>query len=468
MNPAPKARPPKRSDEIVVVGAGPAGLSAAYFLKQNGYRNVTVMEKLGRVGGLCFTATEDYTCFDLGANYLTPDYRETLRLAREFNIEMYPERHFVIAQINPDQAGYKATSAFAAARGDTSTWRFVRACLKYAWLRWRLGPVVDPPGHAGIHRHPDLCRPFLDWLKANDLECLQRFFEMPITVMGYGYLDEIPTPYALKYIGVRTFIAMCIKALPITSWWPWPKRFCLGFQWLWQTVARELNVWVNIEIKKITRRDDGRLAIQYSHREQNLHDERSETDEFAFDHLILACPLTPKVLSKFLELSEEETAVFGQVQTFAYCMTSLKIDLPNLPVDYAMATIPLTRIGTPWAITKQADTSNFIQFYTRIDPGDLRDDEMTRQGALDEVHAFIKRFGGNLDHIKNDAWHSFDRWPYFKHVKSAAFSEGYYERLEALQGQQNTYYVGGLLDFELVERIVRYSQKLVAERFPPV
>jgi hypothetical protein len=468
MTDAVTQRRPGRDDEIVIVGAGPAGLSAAYFLKQHGYRNVTVMEKLSRVGGLCFTVTEDYTCFDLGANYLTPDYRETLRLAREFNIEMYAERNIVVAEIDPDRAGYKAVSPWAAARGATPTIRFILACLKYAWLRWRLGPIIDPPGHAGISRRPELCRPFLEWLHAHDLECLQAFFELPITVMGYGYIDEIPTPYALKYIGLRTFIAMCIKALPLTSWWPWPKRFCLGYQWLWQTVARELNVWLNIDIKAITRRDDGRCSIRYTHREQNLHDERSETDEFFFDHLILACPLSTDVLARFLTLSDEENALFCQIQTFAYCMTSLKVELPGLPSDYAMATIPLTRIGTPWAITKQADTSNFIQFYTRIDPSDLRDDEMTRTAALDEVYALIKRLGGDLDTIDDDAWHSFDRWPYFKHVDAAAFRAGFYDRVEGLQGRQHTYYLGGLLDFELVERILRYSRKLVTDRFPKV
>ena len=94
--------------EIVIVGAGPAGLSAAYYLKQNGYPNVTVIEKLGRVGGLCFTINEDYTCFDLGANYLTPDYRETLKLAAEYGLKTYAERNIVIGQeevllVNPPQ-----------------------------------------------------------------------------------------------------------------------------------------------------------------------------------------------------------------------------------------------------------------------------------------------------------------------------------------------------------------------------
>ena len=41
---------------------------------------------------------------------------------------------------------------------------------------------------------------------------------------------------------------------------------------------------------------------------------------------------------------------------------------------------------------------------------------------------------------------------------------GYFDRIEALQGQQNTYYAGSLLSFETVEDAVAYSKKLV-ERF---
>ena len=55
--------------KIVIVGAGPAGLSVAWFLSNNGFHNVTVLEKLGRVGGLCKSLTVDGMSFDLGANY---------------------------------------------------------------------------------------------------------------------------------------------------------------------------------------------------------------------------------------------------------------------------------------------------------------------------------------------------------------------------------------------------------------
>ena len=40
-----------------------------------------------------------------------------------------------------------------------------------------------------------------------------------------------------------------------------------------------------------------------------------------------------------------------------------------------------------------------------------------------------------------------------------------YDRLEALQGHRKTFYVGGLLNFELVETIVEYSKALVEQKF---
>jgi phytoene dehydrogenase-like protein len=55
----------RRTDfRIAILGAGPAGLSAALALREKGYRNVTVFEKSGRVGGQ-----------SLSEEYRTPDGR---------------------------------------------------------------------------------------------------------------------------------------------------------------------------------------------------------------------------------------------------------------------------------------------------------------------------------------------------------------------------------------------------------
>lgn len=59
---------------IAIIGAGPAGLSTAWFLSKLGYHNVTVLEKLGRIGGLCKSITVDDMSYDIGANYVTWAY----------------------------------------------------------------------------------------------------------------------------------------------------------------------------------------------------------------------------------------------------------------------------------------------------------------------------------------------------------------------------------------------------------
>jgi protoporphyrinogen oxidase len=83
-----------KTSRIAIVGAGPAGLSTAWFLAKEGFHNVTVLEKLGRVGGLCKSFTVDGMSYDLGANYVTWEYQETLAIAREVGATTYTEKPY--------------------------------------------------------------------------------------------------------------------------------------------------------------------------------------------------------------------------------------------------------------------------------------------------------------------------------------------------------------------------------------
>ncbi|MSO68510.1 MAG: NAD(P)/FAD-dependent oxidoreductase [Pseudolabrys sp.] len=71
-----------RSAYIAIVGAGPAGLSTAWFLSKHGFHNVTVIEKLGRIGGLCKSLTVDGLSYDLGANWGIRCKADTVSSAR--------------------------------------------------------------------------------------------------------------------------------------------------------------------------------------------------------------------------------------------------------------------------------------------------------------------------------------------------------------------------------------------------
>ena len=58
-------------------------------------------------------------------------------------------------------------------------------------------------------------------------------------------------------------------------------------------------------------------------------------------------------------------------------------------------------------------------------------------------------------------------WDYFPHVGTQALQGGFYYKVEAMQGQNHTFYVGGTLSFETVEHSARYAQALVKGHFLP-
>ena len=54
-------------EPVVIIGAGPAGLTAAYELGKRKIRSV-VFEKSGKVGGLARTEIYEDYCFDIGGH----------------------------------------------------------------------------------------------------------------------------------------------------------------------------------------------------------------------------------------------------------------------------------------------------------------------------------------------------------------------------------------------------------------
>jgi len=76
--------------KIAIIGAGMAGLSAAYHLKKAGYR-ATLYEASNRVGGRMYTVKDVVgkgLWVNLGAEYINSDHEDMLALAQEFQIPL--------------------------------------------------------------------------------------------------------------------------------------------------------------------------------------------------------------------------------------------------------------------------------------------------------------------------------------------------------------------------------------------
>jgi len=77
--------------QIVVVGAGIAGLTAAYFLKKEGYSPI-VLEKSERVGGRTCTDVVNGFTIDYGAQYLMDKFTIEPNLIDSLGLNQHSSR----------------------------------------------------------------------------------------------------------------------------------------------------------------------------------------------------------------------------------------------------------------------------------------------------------------------------------------------------------------------------------------
>ena len=455
-----------RDARIMILGAGPGGLSAAHYLRRYGYKNVTVFEKLGRVGGLCRSVTEDYQSFDLGAAVVSPDYREVLKIASHTGAHLEKvigAAAFSLENGNRGNPYHRLLGYLAGGSSWTKYFRFLRICLQYIWKRFLIREVFRRPGWAGIASHPELCVNFSIWLKNNRLEDLNRLFEIPITTFGYGDLDEIPAPYALRYMSHKTLIAGLLSGLKFSRFlpsWLLIRRFENGFQRFWEKVAWGLNVRLNVEVKAINRSDEG-ITVTYTHPVQIIGDQITHAeDKTRFDYLIIACPLLKENLEKMMDLTEEEAWLQSRTKLIPYAVTSFEIADMVLKERIAFH-LPLPPLGEPMIISQPHPDNELMAFYARLPSVNPTEDDERR--LHEHVQRYVKAFGGSIK--TDDDWHSYDAWLYFKHVSVEDFRAGYYNSWEKIQGNNRTFYVGGLFDFDYVEGIVRYSRSIIEKHF---
>ncbi|GHG50301.1 putative putrescine oxidase [Sinomonas cellulolyticus] len=95
---------PTRDADVVVVGAGPAGLMAARTLSKAGQR-VVVLEARDRVGGRTWSDTIDGAFLEIGGQWISPDQTELLGLVDELGKQTFERyREGASVYIAPDGA----------------------------------------------------------------------------------------------------------------------------------------------------------------------------------------------------------------------------------------------------------------------------------------------------------------------------------------------------------------------------
>ncbi|KAL2236346.1 UNVERIFIED_CONTAM: Long-chain-fatty-acid--AMP ligase FadD28 [Sesamum indicum] len=428
---------------IAVVGGGPSGLSAAYALCKLGYSNVTVLEKHHSPGGMCESLEIQGRIYDLGGQVLAANSAPSIfHLAGEVGVETEEMDTHKFALIDSSCGALKEMN-------------LVEDYVSVISLTLKLQDRAKESGRIGVHAVSEIAPELApEYLKTEGFPSVPKSVIYGYTASGYGYVQDMPYAYIHEF--TRTSMAGKIR------------RFKGGYMSLWKKLSERLPIEVccNTEVLSI-RRDSSGIKVK-------LQTVNGEVEGRDFDKIIIsgAFPFnsgktyrSPSMnaegtVSDCIDTSELEKELFSKVQTIDYYTTVLKIKgLEHIPKGFyyfdEFMDDPAT-IGNPVAMQRFYGDTNIFLFWSYGNSADIQGTEVTKLAM-----AAAKRMGGEMESVVLQR-----KFKYFPHVNSQDMKDGFYDKLEfLLQGQQNTYYVGGLMAFELTERNSRYALELVRKHF---
>jgi len=175
----------KHETDVAIIGAGPAGLTAAYLLSKSGHR-VTVIEKDPHyVGGISRTVEHDGFRFDIGGHRFFSKSKEVVDLWNEILPDDFIQRPRMSRIYYEGKFYSYPLRAFEALR-NLGIWRSTLCMASY--LRWKLSPKKD-------------VRSFEDWVVNQFGHKLYSIFFKTYTEKVWGMpCDEMSADWAAQRI----------------------------------------------------------------------------------------------------------------------------------------------------------------------------------------------------------------------------------------------------------------------------
>jgi len=405
------------------VGAGPAGLTAAEALREKGYRNMVILEKEAAAGGKCHTIEIDGRNYEMGAGIIASGNTTIMGLVEKYGVALSPVV-FSGENLYDPATGGLSKDTFSLPEKISYFWQLL---LRYRRQLARL-PGVQLPGHLDVEA--ELYDNFHHWAKAHHIPLVEDRFERFFTGFGYGYWEDIPAAYTLKYYDWPSLVSFLRKEI---------YTFPEGIQELWKKIAAGYEVHYDSPVKRISRNGEGILA-------------EAGGRSFQADVLLLACPLDDSLA--FIDAGEQETALFSKIQYMDYRTYVCRVsDFPR-QTGFIPSHFHPSKKGHPVFWYKRYTDDDLYTFYV------LSDFSVTDDVIAQNLEDAIGKLGGHLNKLELVL-----KWKYFPHVGTGDMQEGFYQQLEALQGVKNTYYLGEIMNFSTVELSAAYSRGLVGRFF---
>jgi len=428
---------------IAIIGAGVSGLSAAYYLKKLGYRDVTVFERESYVGGKVLSYEYEGNTYDLGAIIIGDErnYKNYHELLAGYEIPFENFTSPIVAHLDGQCCSFEQFF-----KDNYSFARILRAFFNMLYLGFKFKKYLKC---GFIDAKPELYINFKDFMHKYKIEPVADTLCPFLIGCGYGCYEEIPAIYIFRFLWV--LFRSSIRFKNLAKFWREELSSGIsgcknGCQELWIKMAEELHVETNAEIETIRRN-----VVDNEGSEELKIEIVVNGKTRAFDSLIISSPLDETV--NYMDVSEEEKELFGKIVNTDYYVTLFKGEGFSKSLFVRDHIHPSTKGKTVAIFCKHCDSNVYTGY--QICPPDSRPDELIEM-LKNDVKQLEGRFSGVITQ---------KHWRYFPRVCTEDLRAGFYERLDDLQGQRGTYYIGVVLNFETLEDTVSFAKKLVADRF---
>lgn len=435
---------------IAVIGAGMSGLTASWFLEKKGY-DVTVFEKNDRVGGQIYSvvigdesvSVNDYdgenSCEMIGGGFaselgaVSPPFRNgLLDVADELSVEYEKAGADFLLKT---ERGKEVVDAFnyPLCKATFNPLRYLIERALYCRIFRQYPELTSSPG---LYNHDsDLMLPMMEFAQKKGIVRWAEIYRALFVPFGYGYFENVPAAYFLHQMAlfdtkVQSYVFPC------------------GLQSFLQKIADSITkVNLNTEIKDINRFENGTVEV--------IADDGTIEH---FDKLVLASGLynAPSIM----DVGEEENELFTRVNTIKY-LTSYVI---GKFTDHSNVPLPRGRFGfihiEENAVPTRIDHLNMYGLSERgaANAWQILADDTT----VEEATEILKQDLLDEAELEDIIVQRQELWPnYFPTVSSEDCLDGFHDRVEALQGVRNTYYLDPSLSFHTTTSVFEFAKDLV-------
>ena len=455
---------------ICIVGGGPAGLSAGMYLEKKGYTNYSILEKSDRVGGKCWSPYYNGKRYEMGAIMGVPSYYAVHDVEEFCGITHDGPK----LNRNYKDASGKVIEPFARTLGNIirNPWllKMKKQLTKFGELLETKYQGYDVNGHRGVAEgrydgfavtpgrekvegvNPnlkDLALPFKEFCEKNGCELVQKIWIGPFTSFGYGYFDEIPAAYVLKYLDFQT----CMNFVKVNLW-TWEQ----GTQYIWEQLNDHIMhpARLNSNIEKVERRD-GKVFVTVN----------GEVEEY--DKIIVTAPLyvadgnmgCNNGMVDYFDARDDEKELFSKIDYERYTVQAFTTTPENHPEIsyYVFDNMVPEKLGHLMVYYRRwkETVDQVITTYALRTHKNMK--EIPYEKCNEMVLEDLKTMGNPAEEVINK-WSVY----YFPHVSCEDYAAGWYDKVEAMQGKYDTFYAGEVMSFGDMDETAEYSRELV-ERF---